>query len=414
MVLLSSTISPELLMVMQLDESFAQRWRDRDFVHIYCLAHQAAVNDFQLSAHADIMSLLRLKMVDDGYLEFCHEFNQIWEKLESDYPDPVELLDRILSGKVVSDCACTLSRLQGSVNAVLGNGEELPGHEDLMKKFGEELRNLEVFDKVDAIRNTWSGSPIAVGGEGGHRQAQSEGSNSRRASGRIAVGRPCRAADDGRGRVGGSHGDDIRANIGVGGSEPRGTVKGNIEENDAPGLRYLHPHASCDVSLNDPDAPIPKHAIPVMLDFENWNEWEPQARSVIRKCSPACIDWLNTRKRPDYSLREIFSEQVDKEGQPLLHPSDYDIVELRGEPVRYLRKEYDVFGRSDIVMETLEESERQCILNRIVDAKKLARRRQEDFDRGRGAALGDLILTLSEGVRAAMTSLYDLKSLDRN
>ena len=92
-------------MVMQLDESFAQRWRDRDFVNIYCLAHQAAVNDFQLSTHADIMSLLRLKMVDDEYLEYCHEFNRIWEKLESDYPDPVELLGRILSGKVVSDCA---------------------------------------------------------------------------------------------------------------------------------------------------------------------------------------------------------------------------------------------------------------------------------------------------------------------
>ena len=177
MALLSSTISPELLMVMQLDESFTQRWRDRDFVHVYRLAHQAAVNDFQLSAHADIMSLLRLEMVDDGYLEFCHEFNRIWEKLESDYPDPTELLDRILSGKVVSDCACTLSRLQGSVNEVLGSGEELPCHEDLMRKFGEELYKLEALDKADAVHSSWPRPTTATGNSISDGSGQCGGGN---------------------------------------------------------------------------------------------------------------------------------------------------------------------------------------------------------------------------------------------
>ena len=28
-------------------------------------------------------------------------------------------------------------------------------------------------------------------------------------------------------------------------------------------------------------APTPKHAMPVMLDFKNWREWEPHAFSIV-------------------------------------------------------------------------------------------------------------------------------------
>ena len=157
MEMLFESIDEEIFDALTMDVNFTMRWRQKDVYFIYCLAHQAAVKDYQLSVYFNLQCLFEMELINDDYQKYFIDFNNMWEDVLYACPDPGRALREWLSGKVAHDMCSAVGedfdRLHDDVVMMIGEGRVLPDHEVLIRKWTDMLRQSRDLRQVGPNRS---------------------------------------------------------------------------------------------------------------------------------------------------------------------------------------------------------------------------------------------------------------------
>ena len=307
---LLESIDDELLDTITLDRGFAERWRQKDVYFIYCLAHQAAVRDYQFSVYFSLQCLFELEITNNDYKNYFVDFNNIWEDITYACPNPEEALGQWLSGKVAHDLCSVIGEgfllLHNDVKRMIGGGLALPDHEALIRRWSKMLRTEHELRQVGPNRSNHS------------------------------------------------------------------------------------PETEFDTSFR--------------LDY--MSDWQPWHSLMFVNLGLECQKWLNTRRRPVFKVEEpLDNAQFDDEGEPLLHPPDHRVPDLRDRQVCFVHERW-LCRRRNVDLSEMDEWEQEAVIERYMEARRDMAKQSDDFEHDLRWDIAKFLMTILPEVRLRMYPLW--------